>query len=91
MRMLDILTIIGCLYVIAESLEPTVNMGAGLKGFCHKAKYAMFSFCSVVVIHDVWLGCNKTSYMLIVMSLVLAVWPRMLWRLRLFGLLPKKG
>ncbi len=78
------------IYVVAESLGSLFQMGEGLKNLCHKAKYLMVIFTAVTYSYDIYLTTwlrAPVGEMCVIVTLALVVWPRMIWRLRCYGLI----
>lgn len=81
------------IYSVAESLAPLFYMDAGLKGFCHKAKYIMIISTAVIFAHDIYSSMYtqaSIAKICVIVTLVLVVWPRMVWRLKCFGLIKSR-
>lgn len=76
------LLIATCLYAVLESLHPIVRMPGGLVLMCHKLKYIFIAAAATVSAYDLCYVPYTSKDIFVVLALALAVWPRMLWRLK---------
>lgn len=83
--MLDYLTIVLSIYVIAESLSAICAMPKGYTMLCHKMKY-VFAFASSLSFIYYALQSLSTSTMWLIFgsvgTMALFIWPRTVYRLK---------
>lgn len=80
---LDVLTIILCLYVIFECFDAVTDMGMGYNQFCQKLKYCLgFSTSSALIYYAFRQIETEFQWLIFGMAGTLAVfvWPRVVWR-----------